>query len=196
MQAPWQEKILLYRLHQKDPDAFAALYDLYAPAIYRYIFFKVRTSTEAEDLTAEVFLKTWEYVQRKDSRIGNFRAFIYRLARNTVVDHYRQKAERELLQDDEVLQQVPMPEENGIVAELARASDMATIERALRKLKDEYREVLILRYIEGYAIGDVAKIQEKSSGAVRVTMHRALKALKDELDSLIDSSTNRLPATN
>jgi len=65
MQTPWHEKLLLYRLYRdRDPDAFGELYDRYAPKIYRYVYFKVSTTTEAEDLTAEVFLKTWEYVQR------------------------------------------------------------------------------------------------------------------------------------
>src|SRR3990167_9080218 len=145
MQTPWHEKLLLYRLYRdRDPDAFGELYDRYAPKIYRYVYYKVATITEAEDLTAEVFLKTWEYVQRHaenpEKRIENFRAFIYRLARNAVVDYYRHQREASILSNEAMLERVPAPEEVSAAAQVALASDMVTVENALKGLKDEYRE--------------------------------------------------------
>lgn len=185
MQAPWHEKILVHRLYEeRDAEAFGQLYDLYVQPIYRYIAFKVRTTTAAEDLTAEVFLKTWDYVQRREKQIENFRAFIYALARNAVVDHYRHEAQTELLREHEAMAQVPMPEESDIARAVELSSDMRTIERAMRGLKDEYREVLILRYIEDYPILDIAKIMEKSRGAIRVTLHRAINALREEVQKI------------
>ena len=189
MYTPWQEKLLLYRLYRdRDPDAFGELYDRYAPKIYRYVYFKVATITEAEDLTAEVFLKTWEYVQRHaenpEKRIENFRAFIYRLARNAVVDYYRQKREASILSDEAMLERVPAPEEVSAAAQVALASDMVTVENALKGLKDEYRELLILKYIEGYATHEIAQILEKQKGAVRVAIHRALHALREEIKKI------------
>lgn len=189
MQTPWHDKLLLYRLYRdRDPDAFGELYDRYAPKIYRYVYFKVATTTEAEDLTAEVFLKTWEYVQRhvdnSEKRIENFRAFIYRLAKNIVVDHYRQKREASILLDDSMLERVPAPEEISAVAKVTIASDMATVEIALKGLKDEYRELLILKYIEGYATHEIAKILEKQKGTIRVGIHRALAALREEIEKI------------
>lgn len=189
MYTPWQEKLLLYRLYRdRDPDAFGELYDRYAPKIYRYVYFKVATTTEAEDLTAEVFLKTWEYVQRHaenhEKRIENFRAFIYRLARNAVVDYYRQKREVSILADDSALERVPAPEEVSAAAQVALASDMVTVENALKGLKDEYRELLILKYIEGYATHEIAQILEKQKGTVRVAIHRALRALREEIEKI------------
>lgn len=185
MQAPWHEKILVHRLYEdRDAEAFGQLYDLYVQPIYRYIAFKVRTTTAAEDLTAEVFLKTWDYVQRREKQIENFRAFIYSLARNAVVDHYRQGSRSELLREREDMDQIPMPEEGDIARAVELSSDMRTIERAMRGLKDEYREVLILRYIEDYPILDIAKIMEKSRGAIRVTLHRAINALREEVQKI------------
>lgn len=183
MQAPWHEKILVYRLYEeRSADAFGELYDLYVQPIYRYISFKVRTTTIAEDLTAEVFLKTWEYVQRREKKIDNFRAFIYSLARNTVVDHYRSQAQGEILRDREEMDSVPAPSEQHIARLVEIDSDLATVEQSLRHLKDEYREALILRYIEDYPIVDIAEIMGKSRGAVRVTLHRALNALREEIE--------------
>ena len=189
MQTPWHEKLLLYRLYRdRDPDAFGELYDHYAPKIYRYVYFKVATVTEAEDLTAEVFLKTWEYIQRhadnSEKRIENFRAFVYRLAKNIVVDHYRQKREVSILSDDSALERVPAPEELSAVAQVMTASDMATVEIALKGLKDDYREILILKYIEGYTTHEIARILEKQKGAVRVAIHRALIALREEIEKI------------
>lgn len=189
MYTPWQEKLLLYRLYrERDADAFGELYDRYAPKIYRYVYFKVATTTEAEDLTAEVFLKTWEYIQRHaenpEKRIENFRAFIYRLARNAVVDYYRQKREANILSDEATLERVPAPEEVSAAAQVALASDMVTVENALKGLKDEYRELLILKYIEGYATHEIAQILEKQKGAVRVAIHRALAALREEIEKI------------
>ena len=179
----------MHRIYQShDSDAFGELYDRYSPKIYRYIYFKVTNTAEAEDLTAEVFLKTWEYVQRhsdnSEKHIENFRAFIYRLARNAVVDHYRQKRDEAVIMDEASMQSVMASEESSVVAKIQADSDMATIEKALRWLKDEYRELLILKYIEGYATHEIAEIMEKRKGTVRVAMHRALRALREEIEKI------------
>ena len=185
MQVPWHEKILVYRLYEeRSAEAFGELYDQYVKSIYRYISFKVRTTTEAEDLTAEVFLKTWEYVQRREKKIENFRAFIYSLARNMVVDHYRRAAQQDILKEHEEMAKFPAPVEKQAAAMVALQSDMSTIEQALRGLKDEYREVLILRYIEEYSTADISEIMEKSKGAIRVILHRALVAIREELKKM------------
>lgn len=186
MQTFWQEKLLLQRLYNdRDAEAFGQLYDRYAPKIYRYVYFKVATATEAEDLTAEVFLKTWEYVlrhgQEKDKRIQNFRAFVYQLARNLIVDHYRRKAERYLLVDETTLNNVPEAPERNPYAVAAVGSDIEIMNQALRGLKDDYRELIILRYIEELSTSEIATIVGKNSGAVRVSLHRAMSALREEM---------------
>ncbi len=189
MQVPWHEKILVYRLYEeRSAEAFGELYDHYVQPIYRYISFKVRTTTIAEDLTAEVFLKTWEYVQRREKKIDNFRAFTYSLARNAVVDHYRREAQGDLLREHEEMAQVSAPAEQSVSHLIEIDSDMATVERALRGLKDEYREVLILRYIEDYPIVDIAAIMSKSRGAIRVTIHRAINALREQIEAIENPS--------
>ncbi len=195
MQTFWQEKLLLQRLYNdRDAEAFGQLYDRYAPKIYRYVYFKVATATEAEDLTAEVFLKTWEYVlrhgQEKDKRIQNFRAFIYQLARNLIVDHYRRKAERFLLVDEATLHNVPEAPERNPYAVAAVGSDIEIMNQALRGLKDDYRELIILRYIEELSTSEIATIVGKNSGAVRVSLHRAMSALREEMSKLQKPNVN------
>ena len=71
MSVSFKEQLLLIRLKKKDKDAFAQLYDLYVTSIYRFIFFKVPTRQDAEDLTSETFLKIWNYLSDTDDEIKN-----------------------------------------------------------------------------------------------------------------------------
>src|SRR3989344_6220434 len=103
----FQEKLLLIRLQKKDPEAFAQIYDLYVTPVYRFIYFKVSSKQDAEDITSEVFLKIWQFVTESEDEIENLRALIYRVARNLVIDLYRRKATRTFTQATEILEAVP-----------------------------------------------------------------------------------------
>jgi len=175
----FKEKILLLRLKKKDPDAFAQIYDLYVTPIYRFIYFKVSTHQDAEDLTSEVFLRTWNYIVENDEEIFNLRALLYRTARNLVIDLYRKRARVDLVREEEVLLNIEDDRQQSLLSEIETRSDMKNIEMFLRKMKDEYREIIILRFIEEFSIDEISKILDKSKGAVRVLIHRALNVLRD-----------------
>src|SRR5437868_3511880 len=97
------EHILLYKLHVKqDPEAYAALYDTYVKQIYRFVYFKVSSHEEAEDITSEVFLKAWHYIQEK-REIKSFSGLLYRMARNCIIDLYRHKSSKPETRLDETL---------------------------------------------------------------------------------------------
>src|SRR3989338_4562023 len=87
-----REKILVFQVSEgRDPRAYGELYGLYFDSIRRFIFFKV-SNEEVDDLTSQVFLKAWEYLIDPDQkRVQNFKAFLYQLTRNTVVDYYRRQ---------------------------------------------------------------------------------------------------------
>lgn len=177
----FQEKLLLLRLKKKDPEAFAQLYGLYVTPIYRFIYFKVATRQDAEDLTSEVFLKIWQYITETDHRIDNLRALLYRTARNLVIDTYRKKAKRDLVQDSEVLNTIEDERQQSLLSNIETGMEMENIELVLRRIKDDYREIIILHYIEELSIGEIAKILDKSKGSVRVALHRALKVARELL---------------
>ena len=169
--------------YRKDPDAFARLYDLYIEKIFRFVFFKVSTREEAEDISADVFLKAWKFIKESEEKIGNFKAFIYRIARNCVIDFYRGKSRTfEQLPDDQA-QLEEIRDRKNLQEEIADKMEVAAIENHLEKLKEDYREIILLRHVEGFSINEIAKILEKKSGAVRVMLHRAMTALKDIIDS-------------
>ena len=177
-----QDKILLYRLKTGKNEAFAEVYDVYAEKIYRYIYFKVSTKQEAEDLTSEAFLETWDYIN-KGKKVDNIQALLYKIARNLIVDHYRKKAPQESISLDERLgYDEPVVEVESIPEQIDQELALEQIEKALKQIKDEYRDIIILKYVEDLSIQEIANILNKSKGAVRVLVHRALKALQDVVE--------------
>lgn len=178
----FQEKLLLLRLKKKDPEAFSQVYDLYVTPIYRFIYFKVATRQDAEDLTSEAFLRVWQYISETEEKIENLRALLYRVARNLVIDSYRQKARREFTQDNEMLDTIKDDKQQDLLAKIEDQFEMKNIELVLRKMKDEYREIIILRFLEELTISEIAKVLDKSKGSVRVLLHRALKVAKELLN--------------
>lgn len=180
-----QEKWLLYQATmEKSPEAFGKLYDGYATRIYRFIYFKVSSSTDAEDLTAEVFLKAWQYLS-EGKEIRSFSGLLYTIARNQVIDFYRRgTASKEPKLEDMELENLS---DGGKMKEgLEKMQEATALVKKLKLLKDEYREVLTLRYIDELAPGEIAEILNKSGISVRVLIHRALKALK----KIIEKSKN------
>lgn len=172
------EKFLLYKLQVKhDPDAYAELYDAYVKQIYRFVYFKVSSHEEAEDITSEVFLKAWHYLQEK-KEVKSFSGLLYRIARNAIIDMYRSKAgkpESPLAEDFD-------PGDGGKwYADISSKVDAEKVIHALKKLKQEYQEVITFRYIDELEISEIAEITGKGAIATRVTLHRALQKLKQIL---------------
>ncbi len=180
MSTETSEKVLLYRLQVKqDTEAFAALYDLYIKRIYRFVFFKVSGHEEAEDITSEVFLKAWNYISEKKD-IKSFSGLLYRIARNSIIDLYRSKS---LQANPLLLSELPEGMELGDagkwVEKVGGALEAKRIIQALKKLKQEYQEVVTLKYIDELSVAEISEITGKGKIAVRVTLHRAIKKLKE-----------------
>jgi len=174
------EKELALRAKRHDPEAFAALYDKYVNKIYHYIYYKVGSVAEAEDLTAQVFLRAWEAIGSYEWRDHPFSAWLFRIARNLVVDYHR--ARREMVPLDEPEHRVP----SWAVSEAPPPDDVLqdylTIEKlrkALSRLTQEQQEVIILRFLEGYSTAEVAAIMGKREGAIRGLQFRGLSALRE-----------------
>jgi RNA polymerase sigma-70 factor (ECF subfamily) len=178
-----EEKLLLLKLKKKDPEAFSQIYDLYITPIYRFIYFKVATRQDAEDLTSEVFLKVWQYITETENEVENLRAFLYKSARNLVIDFYRRNAKKDLTQVMEVLNSVVDERQQSLLSSIESKIEMENIETILRRMKDEYREIIILRYIEELSINEIARVLDRSKGSVRVLLHRALKVAREILQN-------------
>lgn len=159
---------------------FSSIYDEYVNKIYRFIFIKVSSQEIAEDLCSETFLRGWQvFKERKD--IENPPAFLYQIARNLVIDHYREKGKAKIVSAE--YSQITDPKAN-LEEKAISSSDLDNIRTALVSLKEEYQDVIIWHYLDDLSSPEIAKILDKSEGAVRVMLHRALKALKGEINKM------------
>lgn len=176
----FHENYLLFKfkLNPGNAEIYAELYDLFVDKIYRFVFFKVNNQEEAQDLTSDVFLRVWQYIQEK-KKVGNFKALLYQVAKNRVIDHYRQKSRSDVLTDEEILKEIEDARGEDFVKEIEIKSEIKSLESFLKQLKAEYQEVLLLKYVEGYSNSEIAKILDKSTSNVRVLAHRALKILQN-----------------
>ncbi len=176
-----KEKILYLRLKKKDKEAFVKVYDLYFDDIYRFVYFKVNNKEEAEDISSSVFLKTWNYIQ--NNNLGEFKSlkpFLYQVARNTVIDYYRKKSElKDFSLDHEKNNIDVIDEKQDLGREMDLKKDYEQAVKGLKELKDEYREVLVMRHINELSISEIAEALDKSKGNVRVIIYRATQALRE-----------------
>lgn len=164
---------------------FIQLYDQYVSQIYRFILLKTSSVQDAEDLTSEVFFKFWKNISITDTDIKdieNPRALLYCIANNLTTDFYRKKNKKELTIIDSNKNILEILSENIDLCKKAELeSDIKQIIKFINKLKDDYQNVIIWHYLEELSIKEVAQIMNKSQGAVRVLLHRALNVLKKEL---------------
>lgn len=180
------EKILLLKLRtNEDPEAFVKLYDTYVKRIYSFIFFKVSNHEEAEDITSEVFLKAWRYINEKKD-IESFSGLLYKLARNSVIDLYRSRSKQKeslSIDSEDGIEVVDTHSWKANLSEdLETKIEMQKVIEALQKMKQEYRELVTLRYVDELEISEIAEITGKGQIAIRVTLHRGLKKLKEILE--------------
>jgi RNA polymerase sigma-70 factor (ECF subfamily) len=159
-----------------DSQAFGLLYERYAASIYRFLNAQLRDNFTAEDLTSDVFLRAWHSLPRYRERGHPFSAYLFRIARNSLIDYWR-KLKVDATQSLERLKTRPADSTNPDDL-ITKIQESQRIRVALANLKGDYRSVLVLRFINGLSPGEVSQIMERSEGSIRVLQHRALKALR------------------
>ena len=173
-----QEKEILKRIKKGDNEAFGELYDFYAPRVYRFVRLKVDSQETAQDLTSETFLRIWQHLQKQRKIRERFQSLLYKIARNLIIDFYRTKSVREILVEDN-LEEFFGIEEGRVVEELVfRQEEISEVRKALLKINPTYQDVIVWYYLDELSVSEIAEILEKNEGAVRVLIHRALKALR------------------
>ncbi len=170
-----REKFLVSKVRRTaDHAAYAEIYDLYFDRIRRFLMFKLPRIEDADELTSEVFLRGWEYMS--GSSVDSLNAFFFRIARNLVTDFYRRYKITEGIEKIE-----KMSNNVSIEREVADKIASAELMEALKELRDDWREVLVMRYLSEMDIGEIASAIDKSHNGVRVLLHRAKKALQDKM---------------
>jgi RNA polymerase sigma-70 factor (ECF subfamily) len=171
------EKDLLGLAMQGDKEAYGQLYQLYLDQVYRYVYFKVGNKEDAEDITENVFVRTWTAIHNKKGQIviENFRAWIYRAAHNLVIDHYRKKGSKQEQEAGEDLTSTEEPVE----AIVEKDFENKALYDVIQKLDERMQQVIILRFLNGHSHAETARIIGIKPGHVRVLQYRALKQLQE-----------------
>jgi RNA polymerase sigma-70 factor (ECF subfamily) len=168
---------LVERAQRGDTAALGALYDAFAPRVYRFFRFRVSADESAEDLMQRVFLKMVEQLPKYEPRGVPFAAWLFRVARNTWIDEGRSYHATVSLDDLE-----GEPSEGVDPEALAEASlDGELVREAVASLTDDQREVIACRFFAGLTPHETAELMGRSEGSVRVLQHRALATLRRRL---------------
>ena len=175
-----EDAVLAIRASKGESAAFGLLYDRHVAAIYRYVYYRVRDDAEAEDLTSDVFMRALKAMPRYESRQA-FLAWLYRIARNAVIDRAR-KGNRQVSFEDALehpgADQIVVPD-----AEVLAHADSDALRAALLKLTPLQQEVIVLHFLEGYSTQEIARIVGKREGTVRGIQFRAIGALRQLIPS-------------
>ena len=177
----FKNKQSISRLKSHDKDAFVKAYDESVNDIYRFVYFKVGSKEEANDISSMVFLNTWNHIQNnslEDSK--TLRALLYKIARTTIIDHYRETGNKISVSLDDEENKIDVADEAEDPQErIDQAANLELIKSKLPLLKEEYREVIIMKFINDLTLEEIADITGKKKGNIRVLLHRALGALKE-----------------
>lgn len=169
------EDNLIRKAKKGETEPFGQLYDHYIAPIYRFILVKVTNREEAEDLTHEVFLSAWQNLKSYKHRGFPFSSWLYQIARNKVIDHYRTKKSHTSIEnmDEDSLKVVGVAEMN-----LNTTLEIEQVKKAIAQLSPEQQDVIILKFTEDLSNKEIADTLGKTEGAVRLLQHRAVNNLK------------------
>ncbi len=156
---------------QGDAEAFGRLYDGHIKPIYDFIFYKTLNKEIAEDITSTVFMKAWKNIAQCQSE--SFSAWLYAIARRTVSDYYRQKKDNIDIDDC-----WDLADPENMFAKIENNLQIGAVKEELKKLKNQDREIIIMRFWLGLSFREIAEYLDKNEGAVKMSLSRALKEIR------------------
>jgi RNA polymerase sigma-70 factor (ECF subfamily) len=166
--------------------SFEDAYTRYNDELFRHCYLRISDRERAVEITQEAFMRTWEYVE-KGNVVAEFRPFLYRTLKNLIIDEYRKTKSQSLealvegTEGGSVEALLPPDETNTLEAAVNRFEGTRALE-SLKLMPDSYKEVLILRYIDGLSPKEIAQSLDENENAVSVRIHRGLKKMKDLLE--------------
>lgn len=153
---------------------FHKLFEDYQDAIFRFVLFRVSSREIALDITQDTFVRLWGYIAKGGS-IEHEQAFVYRIAKNAVIDYYKKSKSSSL---DSLLDQGFDPETHSQTEEIFKNDDIKMIQNLLEDLDEESKQIIFLRYTEEKPIEEIAKLYGKTANAMTVRIHRIVQKLK------------------
>lgn len=169
---------LIIRAKQGDTDAYGELYECHRLGIYRYLYYRTGDPQVADDLTSEVFLRMIRALPGYKFQDVAFQAWLFQIAHNLLNDHYRKMSIRNTVQLEENTMEDPL---NPRTRPVEHSLNSVTLQKALERLSIDQRDVIVMRFITGLPISEVAQALHKSEDAVKALQRRALITLREVL---------------
>ena len=182
-----EETLTVRKAAQGDHNAFTWLFDQYYVPINRYIYFHVGNQQDTDDLTEIVFLNAWQNLPKFKQGKGTFKAWLYRIAHNQMVDYHRKKIPEDSIEEFSNITADMEKSENQIIAK----QEIRRLQEALAQLDERSRSVIIHRFIAGLDHRETAKLMGLSEGNVRIIQLRSLKKMKNFFEEVEDERTKR-----
>lgn len=170
---------LITRAQQGEAQAVGALYDQHRSALFRFVWARVGDPTLAEDLTGDVFMRMLTALPRYRPSAVPFRVWLYRIARNRLIDHYRQTRARPVVPLSAI--ETHNAPDSDLPLLVEQKLSAAEVQRALTQLPETHSEVLALRFLSGLSVEETAATLGKTQAAVKAAQHRGLAALRRAL---------------
>jgi RNA polymerase sigma-70 factor (ECF subfamily) len=158
-------------------ERFLQTYDDMSDTLFRHFFFKISNRERAKDLVQETFTRAWEYIAVKGGEVHNLKSFLYTIAHNLIVDEYKRKktVSLDLLQEEENFD-VPEVYEQERILSNAETSRLHTF---IKELPDKYRQVIVMRYVDGLSPSEIAEKTGDTENAISVRINRGIKKIQD-----------------
>ena len=170
---------------QEQEKQFGKVFEAHADELFRHASMRLSDRERAVELVQDTFLRTWDYVQ-KGEEVRDFRAFLFRTLRHLIIDEYRKRKsvslEGMLTSEGESIEHFLPPDESNTLEAAMGRFDGTRVLVVLKELPDMYREVIMLRYIDGLTPQEIARILSESENVVSVRIHRGLKKLRTLLE--------------
>ena len=174
------ENEIIAQCKKGDLEQFSKLYDKYIDQIYRFILYKTCNKETAEDLTSVTFLKALEGINGFNPDKASFKTWLYQIARNNVIDHFRSNRETVDLEDAWGVQSL-----TDVAKETEQKLQLKQIEKYMKELKPEQREIVLLRVWEGHSFAEIAAITGKTEAATKMMFKRSMDSLLDNFVPLM-----------
>jgi len=168
-----QERTIIAQVKAGDAEGFGVLYDAYFEKIYNYLFYRTHDRGTTEDLTSTTFFKAINGLDGFDERKGNFSAWLYRIARNSLYDHFRTNKITSSIDEME-----EVPDGSDVEAATIDREFSDNVKKLLETLNPDQREVVTMRIWDDLSYKEIAEAMGKSEASCKVAFHRAMAKLK------------------
>lgn len=175
-----QEQQALAAIQAGQTEQFVVLYDLYIDKIYRFLFFRVHHKELAEDLTSQTFLQAYDKISQYDARKGAFGAWLYRVARNLMIDEMRRKKPT-----DNIDQHYDLQDNTNIEADTDQKLTSEAVQKFLATLPEDARELITLRLWDELSYAEIADLTGKTEGSLKMQFSRLIKQLKGSAPAIL-----------